>query len=120
MRSCSVFSAYATLFVSFGRWSLLSNYTRGGAFLLYDLSVCPRLDDCIKCVGTAMDVDEVFERIGELGPAQWKLLVLLSLPVMWAAFHAFVTNFIGTDPGWSCSIDIPDPSRLIQRTGYPT
>jgi MFS family permease len=63
-----------------------------------------------------MDVDEVFERIGELGPAQWKLLVLLALPAMWAAFHALVTNFIGTDPGWSCSIDIPDPNSTGNHT----
>ena len=57
-----------------------------------------------------MEIDQVFERIGELGPAQWKLLLLLALPVLWTAFHALITNFIGTDPGWSCSIDIPDPS----------
>ena len=51
-----------------------------------------------------MDVDEVFEHIGELGRAQVNLLVLLSLPVTWMAFHVLAPNFIATDPGWDCSL----------------
>ena len=46
----------------------------------------------------------MFRHIGELGPEQVKLLVLLSLPSTWDALHLLITNFIGTDPGWSCTI----------------
>ena len=46
----------------------------------------------------------MFRHIGELGPEQVKLLVLLSLPTAWDALHMLITNIIGTDPGWSCTI----------------
>jgi MFS family permease len=69
-----------------------------------------------------MDIDEVFEHIGELGRAQVKLLVLLSLPVAWMAFHILATNFIGTDPGWTCaatsaSADINTSGQSVLVTG---
>ena len=56
-----------------------------------------------------MEVDHVFSEISEFGPVQIKLFFLLGLPLTWTAFHVLVPNFIGTDPGWTCSI--PDPSQ---------
>ena len=60
-----------------------------------------------------MEVDEVFERIGEFGPAQVKLFFVLTLPGMWMALHGLVPNFIGTDPGWNCSIGSPTGVRHV-------
>ena len=51
-----------------------------------------------------MEVDEVFQHIGELGPAQVRLFILLTLPSTWTAPHVMITNFIGTDPGWRCAL----------------
>ena len=51
-----------------------------------------------------MDIDEIFEHIGELGRAQKNLLVLLSLPVAWMSFHVLIPNFIAADPGWNCFV----------------
>ena len=52
-----------------------------------------------------MDIEELYaQQIGEFGPAQKKLFVILSLPSMWMGFHVLVTNFVGTDPGWTCTI----------------
>ena len=51
-----------------------------------------------------MEVEEVFGQIGELGPAQTMLFVMLSLPGPWISFHTFITSFIDSDPGWTCSL----------------
>jgi hypothetical protein len=51
-----------------------------------------------------MEIEGVFGQISELGPAQVKLFLLVSIPGPWIAFHTFITNFIGSDPGWTCSV----------------
>ena len=58
-----------------------------------------------------MEIEGVFGQIGELGPAQTRLFLLLSLPGPWIAFHTFITNFIGGDPGWTCSVHISESHR---------
>lgn len=50
-----------------------------------------------------LEVDQVFRQIGEFGPAQWRLFILLSLPTGWMALTVLAPNFIATDPGWNCS-----------------
>ena len=62
-----------------------------------------------------MDIDEVFQHIGELGHTQKKLFVMLSVPMMWTAFHVLVINFIGSDPGWSCSVASPNTGQWLVR-----
>ena len=49
-----------------------------------------------------MDVDSVLEEIGELGPAQLKIVGLVNLASVVCAFHFLVFSFITADPGWFC------------------
>ena len=46
----------------------------------------------------------MFSEIGEFRPVQIKLFSLLGLGMSWMALHTLAPNFIGTDPGWTCSI----------------
>ena len=51
-----------------------------------------------------MDVDEVFDKIGDLGTAQKKIVFPLNLLVhTFSAFNILIISFIGLDPDWSCT-----------------
>ena len=60
----------------------------------------------------AMEIDEVFEQIGELGRTQVTILVLLSLPATWMAVHVLAPVFIASDPGWTCSFPPSQPPSV--------
>jgi len=51
-----------------------------------------------------MDVDEVFDKIGDLGTAQKKIVFPLNILVnTFSAFSILIVSFIGLDPDWSCT-----------------
>ena len=50
-----------------------------------------------------MDVDGILSRIGELGRAQWKILVLLQLTSTFVALTQMTLPFVGRNPGWNCT-----------------
>ncbi len=49
-----------------------------------------------------MEIDSAMEKIGELGPAQMKIVCLANLAHVICGFHVLVFSFIATDPGWFC------------------
>lgn len=51
----------------------------------------------------SMDVDEILQRVGEFGPSQWKIHLLLCLSVTFTAITTLNLAFIGSDPGWTCA-----------------
>lgn len=57
-----------------------------------------------------MDVDGVLGRIGELGRAQWKILILLQLSNTFIALTQMTLPFVGRNPGWNCTSS--DAARL--------
>ncbi len=58
-----------------------------------------------------MDVDEVWERIGEFGPAQKKIFFLVNLAQVYGALTVFAISFAGIDPGWSCSLETEEATE---------
>ena len=50
-----------------------------------------------------MDIDEVLRRIGDLGPTQKQIFLLISLPHLWGALLILTLPYIGTNPGWKCT-----------------
>ena len=61
-----------------------------------------------------MDVDEVFEKIGEFGTAQKKIIFLSNLFAHgFLGFQTLLIGFIGRDPGWSCIEPQEDTLRVL-------
>ena len=57
-----------------------------------------------------MEVDEVWTYIGEFGSSQKLIFYCLSLVQVFACLQVFIFNFVGVDPGWSCSTGVGDTS----------
>ncbi len=58
---------------------------------------------------TEVTIDEVWEEIGEFGPSQRKIIILLHLCSLYSALAIFSVSFTGTEPSWSCySYNIAD------------
>ena len=56
------------------------------------------------CVAGTMDVDDVFEKIGDFGTIQKKIFFPMNiLTQCFVAFHVLIISFIGIDPDWSCT-----------------
>ena len=86
--------------------------------LLDTLQLTPRTTHRSPQEVNTMDIEEVFEQIGQLGRAQANLFVMLSLPGPWISFHTFITNFIGSDPGWNCTLIASQFLTLFQSELY--
>ena len=50
-----------------------------------------------------MEFDHVLRIIGEFGPHQRRLYVLLNLSLIPAAFQLLLQVFVGAEPRWTCS-----------------
>ena len=55
--------------------------------------------------------------VGEFGPHQRKLYVLLSLSIIPAAFQMLIHVFVGARPDWSCSASSKNESCAGNRSG---
>ena len=55
----------------------------------------------------------MLRRIGELGPIQLKLFVLIGLAHIWSGLCVLSLTYVGTDPGWECKA-VADP---VDRVG---
>lgn len=63
-----------------------------------------------------MDVDDVFEKIGDFGTTQKKIFFPTNILVhTFVSFHILIISFIGLDPDWSCtdSNENTKESRLL-------
>ncbi len=64
-------------------------------------------------LGTIMEIDEVFNKIGEFGRSQKKIFFLMNIANVLAAFHVLIFTFIAEEPVWVCakSEDASQPIR---------
>lgn len=68
-----------------------------------------------------MDVDAVFEEIGEFGPAQKRIFYTANFLFHWfVAFQTLIIAFIGKDPDWSCIDTMTKQPHLLLGSSDPS
>ena len=63
-----------------------------------------------------MEFDHVLRIVGEFGPHQRKLYILLSVSLIPAAFQMLIHVFVGAKPEWTCSSSFKNESCVGNRT----
>ena len=63
-----------------------------------------------------MEFDNVLRIIGEFGPYQKRLYILVNLAIIPAAFQMLMNIFIAREPQWTCSV-LNSTSQTCPRKG---
>ena len=53
----------------------------------------------------ALDVDQVLQKIGELGPYQWRILLMFTFIFFPFTYQTLIMAFAAFEPPWQCAVN---------------
>ena len=52
-----------------------------------------------------LDVDQVLQHINELGPYQWRILLMFTFIFFPCTYQTLIMTFVAYEPSWQCSVN---------------